>query len=92
MKNITAPAIIAKTEETLSRVGAPYVRSAVLAAIARLLRGETIVRDGYHPTALDIAVNVVMQLTYPSGYNLDGIEFRLSSADCAVAAELEAVV
>ena len=90
MKNVTAPAIIAKTEETLSRVGAPYARSAVLSALTRLYRGEAIVRDGYHPTALDVAVNVVMQLTFPSGYRFNGAEFRLISADCAVAAELEA--
>ena len=89
MSNITASAIIAKTDEVLSRVGASYARSAVLSALTRLYRGEPIIRDGYHPTALDIAVNVVMQLTFPSGYRFNGAEFRLISADCAVAAELE---
>ena len=97
MKNITAPAIIAKTEETLSRVGAPYARSAVLSALTRLYRGEAIIRDGYHPTALDIAVNVIMILLPPSRYVHDGESFRLAHADPdlsrefdALAAELEA--
>ena len=97
MKNITAPAIIAKTEEKLSRLRASYACHDVLAAIAQLLRGEPLIRDGYHPTALDIAVNVIMILLPTSCYAHDGDSFRLTHADPdlardfdALAAELEA--
>ena len=92
MKNITASAIIAKTDEVLSRVGAPYARSAVLSALTRLYRGEAILRDGYHPTALDVAVYVVMLLTtrYSREDSPAGSVFRVTSPDAAVAAELEA--
>ena len=81
MKNITAPVIIAKTEEKLSRIRASYACHDVLAAIAQLLRGEPIIRDGYHPTALDIAVNVIMTLLPPSRYVHDGKAFRLAHTD-----------
>ena len=97
MENVTAPAIIAKTEEKLSRLRASYACHDVLSAIAQLLRGEPIIRDGYHPTALDIAVNVIMILLPPSRYVHDGESFRLAHADPdlsrefdALAAELEA--
>ena len=40
MKTITAPAIIAKTEEKLSRLRASYACHDVLSAIAQLLREE----------------------------------------------------
>ena len=97
MKNITASAIISTTEEKLSRLHASYACHDVLAAIAQLLRGEPLIRDGYHPTALDIAVNVIMIMTSPSRYVLDGDSFRLTYVDPdlsrefdALAAELEA--
>ena len=92
MKNITASAIIAKTEETLSRVGAPYARGAVLSALARLYRGEAIPRDGYPSAALDVAVYVVMLLTtrYSREDSPAGSVFRVTSPDASVAAELEA--
>lgn len=78
MKNVTAPVIIAKTEEKLSRLHASYACHDVLAAIAQLLRGEPLIRNGYHPTALDIAVNVIMTLLPPSRYIHDGESFRLA--------------
>lgn len=97
MKNITAPAIISTTKEKLSRLRAPYACHDVLSAIAQLLRGEPLIRNGYHPTALDIAVNVVMIMTSPSCYVHDGAAFRLTNTDPdlarkfdALAAELEA--
>ena len=89
MKNITAPAIIAKTEEKLSRLHASYACHDVLSAIAQLLRGEPIIRDGYHPTALDIAVNVIMTMTYPSFYVLDGASFRLTRVDPELARKFD---
>lgn len=91
MENVTAPAIIAKTEEKLSRLRASYACHDVLSAIAQLLRGEPIIRDGYHPTALDIAVNVIMTLLPPSRYIHDGDSFRLTHADPDLAREFDSL-
>ena len=91
MKNITASAIIAKAEEKLSRLHASYACHDVLAAIAQLLRGESLIRDGYHPTALDIAVNVIMILTSPSCYVNEGDSLRLTHVDPDLAREFDAL-
>lgn len=91
MEKITAAAIITTTKEKLTRLRAPYACHDVLSAIAQLLRGEPLIRNGYHPTALDIAVNVVMIMTSPSRYILDGESFRLTYVDPDLAREFEAL-